>query len=270
MIFLVRFLKIVGWLWIFFFCLSAIMDFERIRNEPALAIFMYIILFLAGGFFLLLAKQLRLKAARSELMSLITNGSSPSDDPKLLKNKIHEIKTKFKLKKSDTMKIGSAIVQAHIVADSGHDRSNKNQKMVASEIVNALSVNNEVPKSREENVLESSEQKIEEMPSHDRSKASGEMSVYGDMKVEAFKREFRKQFGTNVRVYDGRKFASDNATLSSIRGQGAKDEKIKVHGRTKVGNVEKMFLEQLGIKIQIEDKSGNLADDDQSLAKVKE
>jgi hypothetical protein len=97
---------------------------------------------------------------------------------------------------------------------------------------------------------------------------ANELSIDGRKKVGTLKKDFKEQFGVGLRVYTGKKFASDNATLSSIRDENAKGGKVNIHGRTKVGNVEKMFLEQLGIKIQIEDKSGNLADNDLSLTQA--
>jgi hypothetical protein len=97
---------------------------------------------------------------------------------------------------------------------------------------------------------------------------ANELSIDGRMKVGTFKKNFMEKFGVGVRVYTGKKFASDDVTLSSIRTEGAKGGKVKLHGRTKVGNVEKMFKEQLGIKIQIENKAGDLADNSLSLAQA--
>ena len=39
-------------------------------------------------------------------------------------------------------------------------------------------------------------------------------------------------------------------------------------GNTKVKNVEKAFMEQMGIKVQVEDKKGGLADDNATLASL--
>ena len=97
---------------------------------------------------------------------------------------------------------------------------------------------------------------------------ANELSIDGRMKVGTLKRNFKEQFGIGMRVYTGKKFASDDATLSSIRTEGAKGGKVNIHGRTKVGNIEKMFMEQLGIKIQIENKTGDLADNKLSLTQA--
>ena len=95
-----------------------------------------------------------------------------------------------------------------------------------------------------------------------------ELDVGGRMKVKTLKRTFHGTFGVQIRVYKGQKFADDDATLASIRGKDAKGGDIRIHGRTLVKNVEKMFKAQMGIKIQIQDKDGGLADNSLSLSHV--
>lgn len=97
---------------------------------------------------------------------------------------------------------------------------------------------------------------------------SHKLNVHGNMKVSSFKDAFRESFGVNVRVYHGVKFADDSATLASIRSGDAKGQDIGIHGRTKVGNVEKKFLDELGIRIQIENTDGDLADNDLGLTEL--
>lgn len=97
------------------------------------------------------------------------------------------------------------------------------------------------------------------------------MKISGRLTVKSFKAEFKKEFGTGVRVYHGVKFADENATLASIR----KDDATKsvpdfdIHGNTKVGNAEKLVMDNLGIKIQIENKAGELADNNVTLGSLK-
>ena len=92
------------------------------------------------------------------------------------------------------------------------------------------------------------------------------LSVHGRQKVKTLKAEFKKEFGVNIRVYYGKKFADDNATLASIRAEGAPGSgEFEVHGNTKVGNVEKQFKEALGITVQIENAAGGLANNDEGL-----
>lgn len=95
-----------------------------------------------------------------------------------------------------------------------------------------------------------------------------ELKVAGRMKVSSLKKDFKEAFGVNIRIYNGVKFADDDATLASIRAEGVKAGDIEVVAQTKVGNVEKAFLEKMGIKIQIEDKKGDLADNNVTLGSL--
>ena len=96
-----------------------------------------------------------------------------------------------------------------------------------------------------------------------------DIKVDGRMKVKTLKKKFKESFGVNIRVYKGKKFADDDATLASIRADDAKKAgSFSIHGKTKVGNVEKSFEEELGIAVQIEDKKGSLADNDMTLAQT--
>lgn len=101
-----------------------------------------------------------------------------------------------------------------------------------------------------------------------------ELNVDGRMKVKTLKKGFNEIFGVEIKVYKtattgkGAKTADVNVTLASVRGEGAKGGQISLHGRTKVGNVEKMFKEQMGIGIQILDKEGKLADNNVSLTQA--
>ena len=93
-----------------------------------------------------------------------------------------------------------------------------------------------------------------------------EIKVDGRMKVKTLKSDFEEAFGATIRVYHGRKFASDDATLASIRKGEVTGGDFALHGNMKVGNAEEAFKESLGITIQIEDETGGLADNDISLA----
>lgn len=96
------------------------------------------------------------------------------------------------------------------------------------------------------------------------------MKVSGRKTVKSLKEEFKKEFGVSVRVYKGKKFADESATLASIRAEGAPSSAdFEVRGNTKVGNVEKQFKDALGITIQIEDAAGGLADNSVTLSSLK-
>lgn len=47
------------------------------------------------------------------------------------------------------------------------------------------------------------------------------LKVSGRQKVKSLKEAFKKEFGVSIRVYNGKKFADDDATLASIRAEGA-------------------------------------------------
>jgi lipid A disaccharide synthetase len=87
-------------------------------------------------------------------------------------------------------------------------------------------------------------------------------------KVEALKEEFKSEFGVGIRVYKGAKFA-ENIALKLLVEPGSKGGEITFHGKTLVKNVEKAFAEELGIRVQVENKEGKLADNEATLASLK-
>ena len=96
------------------------------------------------------------------------------------------------------------------------------------------------------------------------------LTVSGRQKVKTLKEAFKKEFGVTIRVYHGKKFADDDASLAAIRAEGAPGKgDFEVHGRTLVGNVEKQFKETLGITVKLENAEGQLADKTISLAQLK-
>jgi len=73
--------------------------------------------------------------------------------------------------------------------------------------------------------------------------------------VKTLKADFKKAFGSTLRVYmsptcKGR-MADDDATLASIRADGAKGGELKVVGNMQVGNFEKKIAEMYGIGVQV-------------------
>ena len=82
-----------------------------------------------------------------------------------------------------------------------------------------------------------------------------EIALKGNMKVKTLKADFKKAFGSTLRVYmspscKGR-MADDDATLASIRADGAKGGELKVVGNMLVGNFEKKIVEMYGIGVQV-------------------
>ena len=82
--------------------------------------------------------------------------------------------------------------------------------------------------------------------------------IPGD-KANYLKDTFKKTFGATLRVYKSVSckgaFADDNATLASIRAEGAKGGEIIVGGNLKVGNFEKKVAELYGIGVQVANSS---------------
>lgn len=78
-----------------------------------------------------------------------------------------------------------------------------------------------------------------------------ELSISGKMKVKTLKANFKEAFGSTLRVYNGKKFADDDATLASIRKEDAKGGELSVKGNILVENFEKKVLETYGITVQV-------------------
>lgn len=99
-----------------------------------------------------------------------------------------------------------------------------------------------------------------------------EIGVHGNLQVASLKQMFKERFGVNIRVYHGVKFAAEDATLASIRVESENAERQKefsVHGNSKVGTVEQDFLKNVGVKIQIENAEGGLADNSASVGSLR-
>lgn len=78
-----------------------------------------------------------------------------------------------------------------------------------------------------------------------------EFSIDGRMKVKTLKKQFKESFGSTLRVYKGKQFAEEDATLASIRGEGAKGGDLKCSGNLKVSNFENKMKEIFGISVQV-------------------
>ena len=78
-----------------------------------------------------------------------------------------------------------------------------------------------------------------------------DFTISGRMKVKTLKADFKANFGSTLRIYNGQKFADDDATLASIRKNDAKGGDVKINGKMLVGNFEKKILEEFGIKVQV-------------------
>ena len=69
-----------------------------------------------------------------------------------------------------------------------------------------------------------------------------DFSISGNMKIKTLKDNFKDQFGSTIRVYNGVKFASDSDTVGKIAKKSVKrGEDVSANGRTLVGNFEKQM-----------------------------
>lgn len=81
-----------------------------------------------------------------------------------------------------------------------------------------------------------------------------DFKVSGRMTVKSLRKQFKEAFGSTLRVYNGAKFADDDATLASIRKGDAKGGEFEVRGNMLVGNFEKKMMDEFGIKVQVASK----------------
>lgn len=77
------------------------------------------------------------------------------------------------------------------------------------------------------------------------------MNISGRMKVKSLKKEFNAEFGLVIRVYDGNKFADDDATIASLRKGGEIKGEFSPQKNMKVGSFEDRMKADFGLKIQI-------------------
>ena len=79
-----------------------------------------------------------------------------------------------------------------------------------------------------------------------------DISVSGRMSVKTLRAQFKKEFNLTLRVYNGARFAEDDATLASLRkGDASKAGDMKIVGNLQVGSFEKRFKDTYGIKVQV-------------------
>ena len=82
-----------------------------------------------------------------------------------------------------------------------------------------------------------------------------EIKLSGNKKIGTLCKEFKEAFGATLRVYKSTSckggFADPNATLASVRAEGAKGGELKIVGHMQVGNFEKKIAEMYGIGVQV-------------------
>lgn len=97
-----------------------------------------------------------------------------------------------------------------------------------------------------------------------------DLKIDGRMKVKTLKANFKKAFGSSLRVYKSitckGAMADDEATLASLRAEGAKGGELTVGGNKKVGTFETEFAATWGIGVQVANAADTaLADNSKTL-----
>jgi len=77
------------------------------------------------------------------------------------------------------------------------------------------------------------------------------LNINGRMKVKTLRADFLEEFGLTLRIYDGRSFADEDATLASIRKGDSKGGEFAPKRNTKIGNLEDKIMDLFGIKTQV-------------------
>ena len=112
------------------------------------------------------------------------------------------------------------------------------------------------------------EENIQITQQQDATRPSDEFIIGQNMTVGQLKRNFVETYGISVRIYNGTDIADDNEILQKVGFKMNKKIKINLDLNTKIGNMEDKFKDKLGIKIQVEDKKGKLADNNLCLLDV--
>ena len=97
-----------------------------------------------------------------------------------------------------------------------------------------------------------------------------DFKIDGRRTVKGLNEKFKETFGLTLRVYtttNCKSPAKDDATLASIRAEGAKGGEVVVGSNRKVGSFEKMVADAYGIGVQVANAANTkLANDDDTLA----
>ena len=88
------------------------------------------------------------------------------------------------------------------------------------------------------------------------------------MTSEILKFSSNQEFGVGIRVFRGQHIVSAGA-LRSLTAKDSRGGEISFGGQTKVNNVERQYFDAMGIAVQILDKAGDLADNNATLASLK-
>jgi len=87
--------------------------------------------------------------------------------------------------------------------------------------------------------------------------------------VKSIKRQFSDEFNCNIRIYKGNKFADEKTKISELSKTDSAGGELDLGARSRVANVERYFMEEFGIKVQISNADDTkLADNSMTLTQA--
>jgi len=101
---------------------------------------------------------------------------------------------------------------------------------------------------------------------------NAEFSIAPNKKLKTISKDFKSSFNLSLVFYKGNMIAEGDLTLAALNKKTAKKvettskEDVKIKASMKVGDVEDLFENTYGVKVQIKDKSAkSLVDNDLTL-----
>jgi hypothetical protein len=92
--------------------------------------------------------------------------------------------------------------------------------------------------------------------------------IDGKMKADELIQQFSEKINMGIRLYNGRKFANGESMLAEIGFTRKQPSELTIRKNRKVGKFEEYFKQITGLTIQVEDRNGQLADNNLSLGQV--
>ena len=80
-----------------------------------------------------------------------------------------------------------------------------------------------------------------------------DIKIVGQSKVKSIKRDFKKEFGLSIRIYDGRNLANDDDNISEVRKNKGPSKDLTIAKHMYVGRLENEFKKNFGLKVLIFD-----------------
>ena len=70
-------------------------------------------------------------------------------------------------------------------------------------------------------------------------------------KISTLQKDFKKEFGLTIRIYDGSSFADIDKTILEVRKTKGSSENLAVAKNMRVGSLENKIIKEYGLKVQI-------------------